>query len=43
MKDGLQIVCKICKEYYLKNKDELFPKITCTCGKIIYKYYLEKQ
>jgi hypothetical protein len=42
LKDGLHLVCKICKnEYYLKNKN-LFPKMTCSCGKTIYKYYLQK-
>jgi hypothetical protein len=42
-KDGYHLLCKTCKkDYYLKNKDKLFPKLTCICGKIIYKYYLEK-
>ncbi len=43
LKDGLHLVCKSCKnEYYLKNKEKLFPKVQCTCGRIIYKYYLQK-
>jgi hypothetical protein len=43
LKDGLYLVCKICKnEYHSKNKEKLFPKITCTCGKTLYKYYLVK-
>jgi hypothetical protein len=43
LKDGLHLVCKSCKtEYYLKNKEKLFPKMWCSCGKTIYKYYLQK-
>jgi hypothetical protein len=43
LKDGLHLVCKSCKyEYYSKNKEKLFPKITCSCGKTLYKYYLDK-
>jgi hypothetical protein len=43
VKDGLHLVCKTCKyEYYSKNKEKLFQKITCSCGKTIYKYYLQK-
>jgi hypothetical protein len=42
-KDGYHYFCKNCKrDYYLKNKEKLFPKVTCSCGKIIYKYYLDK-
>ncbi len=43
LKDGLHLMCKMCKnEYYSKNKEKLFPKITCSCGKTLYKYYLAK-
>ena len=43
LKDGLHIVCKSCKyEYYSKNKEKLFHKVTCSCGKTLNKYYLEK-
>jgi hypothetical protein len=43
LKDILHLVCKSCKnDYYLKNKEKLFPKMWCSCGKIIYKYYLQK-
>lgn len=42
-KDGFHRECKICKnKYYTSNKDKLFPKITCSCGKSVYKYYFEK-
>ncbi len=37
------ILCvKVVNEYYSKNKEKLFPKITCSCGKTLYKYYLAK-
>jgi hypothetical protein len=43
LKDGLHLKCKIYKnEYYSKNKEKLFLKITCTCGKTLCKYYLFK-
>jgi len=39
--DGLQAICSQCKtELYLKNKEKLFPKVNCSCGKTLYKYYL---
>jgi hypothetical protein len=39
--DGLQAIWSQCKtEIYLKNKEKLFPKVNCSCGKTIYKYYL---
>ncbi len=44
MKDRLHFVYNIWKkEYYLKNKEKLFPKTSCSCSKTIYKYYLYKQ
>jgi hypothetical protein len=43
LKDGLHLVCRSCKyEYYSKNKEKLFPEITCSCGKTLYKCYLVK-
>ncbi len=43
VKDGLQRECNTCRqEYYKKNKEKLFPKVICTCQRIIYKYYLKK-
>jgi hypothetical protein len=43
LKGGLHLVCKICKnEYYLKNKEKLFPKMLYSYGITIYKYYLQK-
>ncbi len=43
LKDGLHIVCKSYKyEYYSKNKEKLFPKITCSCSTTLYKYYFAK-
>jgi hypothetical protein len=42
-KDGFQPECSQCKyELYFLSKEKLFPKVTCACGKTIYKYYLEK-
>ena len=42
-KDGYHYFCKNCKrDYYLKNKEKLFPKKTCSCGKTLYEYYLAK-
>jgi hypothetical protein len=42
-KDDLNRECNTCKnEYYKKNKDKLFPRVDCDCGKTIYNYYLEK-
>lgn len=39
-KDGLHRAYKSCKtEYYKNNKDKLFPKVDCVCGKTFYKYY----
>jgi hypothetical protein len=32
----------IANEYYKNNKDKLFPRVDCSCGKTIYKYYLGK-
>ncbi len=43
LKDGLHLVCKSCKnDYYLKNKEKLFPKMSGFCGKTIFKYYPQK-
>lgn len=43
IKDGLHLECNTCiHKYYLRNKEKLFPKVTCSCGKTIYKYYLPK-
>ena len=40
--DGLCTECKVCKYlYYKENKDRFFPRITCSCGKTIYKFYLK--
>lgn len=42
-KDNLSSICKSCQyDRYIQNKDKLFPKITCSCGKTVYKYYHEK-
>ncbi len=42
-RDGYQPECSQCRYIaYLLNKEKLFPKITCSCGRTIYKYYLEK-
>jgi hypothetical protein len=42
-KDGFQSECSQCKyESYSSKKESLFPKVTCSCGKTIYKYYLDK-
>ncbi len=39
-KGGLHRARKSCKnEYYKKNKDKLFPKVECDCGKTMYKVY----
>ena len=39
--DGFQPECSQCKyELYLSKKEKLFPKVNCSCGKTIYKYYL---
>ncbi len=36
LKDELHLVCKVCNnEYYSKNKEKLFPKITRPCGKTL--------
>jgi hypothetical protein len=44
LKGALHLACKICiNEYYLKNKEKLFPKMTCSCGKTTYKYYLQNK
>lgn len=41
--DGYHTECRTCKsELYFLNKEKLFPKEICPCGKNIYKYYLEK-
>jgi hypothetical protein len=35
-KDGFQTECKTCKnELYLINKEKLFSKIPCPCGKTV--------
>ncbi len=42
--DGFQTGCSHCKtKIYFLNKEKTFPKITCSCGKTIYKCYLENQ
>lgn len=42
-RNGLCNYCKSCKyEVYKETKDRFFPKITCECGKTIYKCYLPK-
>jgi hypothetical protein len=42
-KDGFHGAYKTCKnEYYKNNKDKLFPKVDCSCGKSYDKYYLRK-
>ncbi len=39
--ESLKKCCHCLNEYYKKNKDKLFPRVDCDCGKTIYKYYLE--
>lgn len=42
-RNGLCNYCKSCKyKIYKKTKNRFFPKITCECGRIIYKCYLLK-
>ncbi len=41
---SLTIISITCKnEHYNNNEVKLFPKTPCSCGKTVYKYYLEKQ
>jgi hypothetical protein len=40
--ESLKKCCHCKNEYYKKNKDKLFPRVDCDCGKTIYKYNLEK-
>jgi hypothetical protein len=42
-KDGLQWECGTFKnKLFSNNREKLFPKIPCSCGKTVHKYYLEK-
>jgi hypothetical protein len=42
-KVGLHNECKSCKtELYYLNKEKLFPKVPCNCGKTLDKYYLKQ-
>ena len=42
-KDGFQAICSPCKaKLYSENKDKLFPKKSCSCGRTVYEYYIEK-
>jgi hypothetical protein len=39
--EGLHWECNTCKtELYYLNKEKLFPKVPCLCGKAVDKYYL---
>lgn len=42
-KSGFSYLCKSCHyNDYLSWKDKVYTKVMCTCGKTIYKYYMNK-